>query len=198
MTHVQNKFRNLGGNTDLDKVWYLHLLVIPAKMGCNRGLMFDDIDTPREGTATFCDDGYPTSDSSHFGTAANKKQRDVARAYLRSACHELGHAFNQVHQGNTDYLGEPNADNSIMTTTPDVADFLAGPAPPPGVFPDDISLKFNSHVKHHLVHFPDPVVRPGGMGFEAGHPTRGQAVATGPHRPSLLCTRSAGTKYSAI
>src|SRR5204862_3339230 len=39
----------------------------------------------------------------------------------------------------------------------------------PGVFPDDIALRFNDHVRHHLLHFPDIVVRPGGMTFGSGH-----------------------------
>ena len=48
-----------------------------------------------------------------------------------------------------------------MTTTPSVADVLGGPTTgAPGVFPDQINLAFNEHVRHHLVHFPDtPSVR---------------------------------------
>jgi hypothetical protein len=151
--------------TDLDVNWHFHLIVVPAKLGCSRGVMYDMIDVPREGSASFSDDGYPTSDSSNFGAAANKKQRDVPRAYLRSASHELGHGFNQIHQEQ-----EGGADNSIMTTTPSVADVLAGPTTgQPGVFPDQINLGFNDHVRHHLIHFPDPTVRPGGMTFGSGH-----------------------------
>ena len=57
-----------------------------------------------------------------------------------------------------------------MTTTPSVADVLGGPATgEPGIFPDNIKLEFNDHVTHHLVHFPDIVVRPGGMTFGSGH-----------------------------
>jgi hypothetical protein len=127
--------------------------------------MYDTIGVPREGVASFSDDGYPSSQSSNFGTAANKKQRDVPRAFLRSACHEVGHGFNQIHQEQ-----EAGADNSIMTTTPSVADVLGGPTTgAPGVFPDQINLAFNDHVRHHLIHFPDPVVRPGGMTFGTGH-----------------------------
>lgn len=151
--------------TDLDKEWYFHLIVVPAKMGCSRGIMYDQIGVPREGSASFSDDGYPSSDSSFFGAAENKKQRDVLRAYLRSASHELGHGFNQIHQEQ-----EGGADNSIMTTTPSVADVLGTPASgEPGVFPTNINLGFNEHVRHHLIHFPDPAVRPGGMTFGSGH-----------------------------
>ena len=151
--------------TDLDKEWRLHLVVVPAKITCGRGVMYDQIAVPREGVASFSDDGYPASDSANFGAAANQKQRDVPRAFLRSASHEVGHGFNQIHQEQ-----EAGADNSIMTTTPSVADVLGGPAAgAPGVFPDQINLGFNEHVRHHLVHFPDIVVRPGGMTFGSGH-----------------------------
>jgi hypothetical protein len=151
--------------TDLDKEWRFHLIVVPAKMGCSRGIMYDQIGVPREGSASFSDDGYPTSHSAFFGTAQNKKQRDVPRAYLRSASHELGHGFNQIHQEQ-----EGGADNSIMTTTPSVADVLGtATTGQPGVFPTNINLGFNEHVRHHLIHFPDPAVRPGGMTFGSGH-----------------------------
>jgi hypothetical protein len=89
--------------------------------------MFDSINVPREGVASFSDDGYPSGQSANFGTAANKKQREVPRAFLRSAAHELTHGFNQIHQEN-----EGGADNSIMTTTPSVADSLAAHG---GTFP---------------------------------------------------------------
>lgn len=147
--------------TNLDQEWRLHLIVVPAQLGCGRGVMYDQIVVPREGVASFCNDGYPANESGSFGTAANQQQRDVPRAFLRSACHELGHGFNQVHQE-----GEGGADNSIMTTTPSVANVLGGP---PGIFPDDINLAFNAHVRRHLIHWPDPLVRPGGHTFGSGH-----------------------------
>jgi hypothetical protein len=154
--------------TNLDTEWHIHLVVVPAKLGCGRGVMYDTIGTPREGVASFSDDGYPHTDTTvatNFGTAADKKQRQVPRAFMRSASHELGHGFNQIHQEQ-----EGGGDNSIMTTSPGVADFLGGSGTgAPGVFPDNINLGFNTHVRHHLVHFPDIVVRPGGMTFGTGH-----------------------------
>ena len=56
---------------------------------------------------------------SHYDGAANQQQRNVPRAFLRSATHEVGHAFNQIHQG-----FEGGNDNSIMTPTPGVATVL--------------------------------------------------------------------------
>jgi hypothetical protein len=147
--------------TDLDKEWRVHMIVVPAKLGCGRGVMYDQIGVPREGCASFSNDGYPTSDSSNFGTAANQMQLNVPRAFLRSATHEVTHTFNQIHQEQ-----ETAADNSIMTTTPSVADVLGGPTTgAPGVFPDQINLAVNTTVRHHLNHMPDPVIRPGGWPF---------------------------------
>ncbi|MFF7845340.1 hypothetical protein ACFZC6_42360 [Streptomyces ossamyceticus] len=153
-------------STDLDAEWRTHLVVVPAALGCSRGVMYDQIGVPREGSASFSDDGYPSSDSSNFGLAENQRQRDFPRAYLRSATHEVTHAFNQIHQES-----ETAADNSIMTTTPSVADVLGGPATgAPGVFPDQINLGFNPTVRNHLAHMPDPVVRPGGWPFASWFP----------------------------
>lgn len=147
--------------TNLDAEWRTHLVVVPAAMGCSRGVMYDQIGVPREGSASFSNDGYPKSNSSNFGAAENQQQRNVPRAFLRSATHEVTHAFNQIHQEQ-----ETMADNSIMTTTPSVADVLGGPATgAPGVFPDQINLGFNPTVRNHLAHMPDPVVRPGGWPF---------------------------------
>jgi hypothetical protein len=161
MTNVRNPA------TNLDADWHVHLIVVPAKLGCSRGVMYDQIDVPREGCASFCDDGYPVSDSSNFGVAANRKQREIPRAYLRSAAHEVTHTLNQIHQEQ-----ETTADNSIMTTTPSVADVLGGPATgEPGVFPDQIKLVHNSTVRNHLNHMPDPVIRPGGWPFASWFPT---------------------------
>ncbi len=154
----------------LDTDWRVHLVAVPARLvpPCSRGIMFDssfgaDPDAvPREGSATFSHDGYPAGEvpdgagGSHYDLAADKQQKDVPRAYLRSATHEIGHAFNQIHQG-----FEAGNDNSIMTPTPSVATVL-GTA---GTFPDQINLAFNETVKRHLRHYPDPAVRPGGMDF---------------------------------
>ncbi len=157
----------------LDSEWRYHMMVVPGKMGCSRGKMYDQTGAHREGVVSYSDDGYPTSDSLNFGTAANQKQRNTPRAFLRSASHELGHCCNMQHQEL-----EGGADNSIMTTTPSVADVLGGPASgAPGVFPTNINLGFNDHCRHHLIHFPDPVVRPGGMNWTAGHPSLGGAFS---------------------
>ena len=152
-------------SSNVDTEWRMHLLVVQGNLNCSRGKMYDSIGTPREGVVSYSDDGYPTSHSSNFGAAANQMQRNVPRAFIRSASHELVHGFNQIHQEQ-----EGGADNSIMTTTPSVADVLGGPATgAPGIFPDQIRLAVNQHVRHHMIHFPDPLVRPGGHTFASGH-----------------------------
>jgi hypothetical protein len=152
-------------SSNVDAEWRMHLLVVQGNLNCSRGKMYDSIGTPREGVVSYSDDGYPTSHSSNFGVAANQMQRNVPRAFIRSASHELVHGFNQIHQEQ-----EGGADNSIMTTTPSVADVLGGPTTgAPGVFPDQIRLAVNQHVRHHMIHFPDPLVRPGGHTFASGH-----------------------------
>ena len=148
--------------TVLDSMWRVYLIAIPAKIGCSRGQMFDTgsgnpNNIPREGSVTNSRDGYPASDSTHFGVAQGGMQKDFPRAFLRSASHEVGHAFNQIHQ---EFEGGP--DNSIMTTTPSVADVLFSQGKS---FPNDIILGFNTTVRRHLVHLPDPAVRPGAIDF---------------------------------
>ncbi|KQV11924.1 hypothetical protein [Kitasatospora sp. Root107] len=163
---LMTKVRKTGA--DLDAEWRTHLLVIPGRMGCRRGMMYDiRIGVPREGAVAYSDDGYPSGPQAvFFGTAENRLQRDVPRAYLRSAAHEVTHAFNQIHQDI-----ETASDNSIMTPTDAVADVLGGPdTGAPGVFPDQINLGFNPTVRNHLAHMPDPVVRPGGWPFDSWRP----------------------------
>ena len=152
----------------LDSTWQVHLLAVPARLRCGRGVVFDrgpgadPNNIPREGSATFSHDGYPGDEvpvpggGSHYDGVADQQQRNVPRAFLRSATHEVGHAFNQIHQA-----FENGNDNSIMTPTPGVAEVL-GTA---GTFPDEANLAFNDTVKKHLRHLPDPYVRPGAMTF---------------------------------
>jgi hypothetical protein len=153
--------------SELDTVWRAHLVAVPAELNCGRGVVFDFglIDgVEREGAATFSHDGYPAGATcqglaSSFGAAADELQHQHPRAFLRSAAHEVGHTFNQIHQSS-----EGGIDNSIMTTTGCVGAVIGQAG---GIFPDDIALSFNDTVRQHLIHMPDPAVRPGGMDFGA-------------------------------
>ncbi len=153
-------------SANLDREWLLHLLVVPENMGSGRGIMYDQIGANREGVASFSNDGYP-SPNSNWGTAEGQLQRDVPAAFLRSASHEVGHGFNMMHQSSIG-LGETGTDATVMTTSPGVASFVTSNG---GTFPDDIEFRFNAHVRHHLIHFPDIIVRPGGASWAAGHTT---------------------------
>lgn len=148
--------------SELDTRWRAHLVAIPATLGCSRGWMFDtgggDVnDVAREGAVTQSHDGYPAGDAGDYGVAEDELQKDHPRAFLRSAAHEVGHTFNQIHQN-----FEGGSDNSIMTVTPQVAVTLNNAGED---FPDDIDLSFNATVRRHLIHLPDPAVRPGAMDF---------------------------------
>ena len=155
-------------SSKLDAAWRSIWSPCPHSSAARAGIMFDSSlgadpnAVPREGAATFSRDGYPAADvpvgvgGSHYDAVAGQQQRNVPRAFLRSATHEVGHAFNQIHQG-----FEGGNDNSIMTPTPGVAATIGLG----GTFPDQINLGFNETVKRHLRHLPDPAVRPGAMDF---------------------------------
>lgn len=148
----------------LDKKWKAHLIAIQGRLGCSRGKMFDNEIDPanigdvnnvaREGAVTYSHDGY---NHSNFGDNEDDLQKDTPRAFIRSAAHEVGHAFNMIHQNN-----EAGIDNSIMTVSPSVAGVLNAAGLD---FPEDIDLAFNALCRHHLIHRPDPWVRPGALEF---------------------------------
>jgi hypothetical protein len=110
--------------------------------------MFDQLADEREGACNFIQ---------NFTGVHNDN-----RARLRSAIHEVGHGFNQLHPP-TENL--PN-DNSIMTQSGGVRTVIQNAG---GTYPDDINFAFNAHNRHHLIHSPDVVVRPGGEDFLFGH-----------------------------
>jgi hypothetical protein len=82
------------------------------------------------------------------------------RAKLRSAAHEVGHGFNQLHPPDEEGLF---SDNSIMSQSGEVRRLLGSS------YPAAINFAFNEHNRHHLIHSPDVVVRPGGEDFTFGH-----------------------------
>jgi hypothetical protein len=75
-----------------------------------------------------------------------------------------------------------------------VADVLAADGL---VFPDDINLGFNLTVRRHLVHLPDPAVRPGGMDFFGSAITAPQADQVA-WLPELQLTIDADTSSLAL
>jgi hypothetical protein len=148
---------------DLDMEWWFYHVSLPLDFAEQpgidlKGIMFDDLDdVQREGACSF------------IGNFSGVFNDDGVK--LRSAAHEVGHGFNLVHP--MDENPPAGYDNSIMSVTDDVKelfdDLLAEDASSPLRFPDDINFAFNEHNRHHLIHSPDVVVRPGGEDFGYGH-----------------------------
>jgi hypothetical protein len=137
--------------TNLDKEWQFYHVSVPfnfSPLNGIFGIMFDNIGDQREGACNFIQ---------NFTEVHNDD-----RAKLRSAVHEVGHGFNQLHPPNEAL----SSDNSIMSQSGPVKNVIESSG---GVYPDDINFAFNEHDRHHLIHFPDVVVRPGGEDFEFGH-----------------------------
>ena len=142
---------NRNVSTNLDTNWRVYYVAVPFDSSAPSGLfgiMFDQLDDEREGACNFVN---------NFSGAHNDN-----RARLRSACHEVGHAFNQQHPP----VEGLASDNSIMSQSGPVKTVIEGAG---GTYPDDINFAFNEHNRHHLIHSPDVVVRPGGEDFEFGH-----------------------------
>jgi hypothetical protein len=156
---------------DLDATWRYHILVVPelapatggAMIG---GIMYDDSvlpdsadpdGVPREGLAIGAKYRFPSQPQ--FGSAKGKLLQSFPYLQLRVMMHELGHAASLVH---TEEEVAGGADEYLMTPTSLVAlqGRLIGPD-----FPKNVRLEFDDLCRRHLMHWPDPVVRPGGLPF---------------------------------
>ena len=140
--------------TNLDKEWRFYYVAVLLDSGAQSGIfgiMFDQLQDHREGACNFIDN----FENTNF---------DDNRSRLRSATHEIGHGFNQLHPPTESLL----SDNSIMSQSGPVRTVILNSG---GTYPDDINFAFNEHNRHHLIHSPDVVVRPGGEDFEFGHDT---------------------------
>jgi hypothetical protein len=137
--------------TNLDHEWQTYHVSVPLDFSPDSGIfgiMFDEIGDAREGACNFIQ---------NFTGVHNDN-----RARLRSAIHEVGHGFNQLHPP-TEGLSN---DNSIMSQSGPVRTVIEDGG---GTYPQDINFAFNEHNRHHLIHAPDVVVRPGGEDFTFGH-----------------------------
>jgi hypothetical protein len=136
---------------NLDREWHVYYVSVPldfTPFAGILGIMFDQLADEREGACNFI--------ANFTGNFNDNRSR------LRSAIHEIGHAFNQLHPP-TEGLAN---DNSIMTQSGDARTAILNAG---GTYPDDINFAFNAHNTHHLIHAPDVVVRPGGEDFMFGH-----------------------------
>lgn len=150
---------NRNPSADLDKEWQMYHVSVPFDFSPDSGIfgiMFDQIQDEREGACNF------------IQNMTGKHNND--RAKLRSAAHEVGHGFNQLHPPTEDQ----DSDNSIMSQSGPVSELLGSN------YPNGINFAFNAHDRHHLIHFPDVVVRPGGEDFRFGHPIRLSPIGSSP------------------
>jgi len=141
--------RNPAAN--LDREWQTYHVSVPLDFTPDSGIfgiMFDQLADEREGACNFIQNLTGIHNDN--------------RARLRSAIHEVGHGFNQLHPP-SEVLAN---DNSIMTQSGGVRQVIQNAG---GTYPDDINFAFNAHNRHHLIHAPDVVVRPGGEDFSFGH-----------------------------
>lgn len=149
--------------------WRLWLL-IGSSLGGNFGLMFDDIEPFREGTAGFFDALLP-GDPRIDPAARNKKVGDVPEAFLRTLVHEAGHAFNLSHPKSD--VHSVAVGTSIMNQTGDVLLFATESSP----FPHNVLFAFDEHNRTSLIHSPDPQVAPGWKRFGWGHGSLSSGIA---------------------
>lgn len=150
---------------DLDSGWRYVILAVRRLDSTTRGIMFDAFATdsnnvPREGAALASHWTIPNSTS--WGTTAGSRFGAAMDPYFRTAVHELGHAFNLIHNESEGISG-----TTFMSTTPTVV--AAGTSSNP--FPGNITWDFHATNKHRLRHWPDVYVRPGGRPFASAHST---------------------------
>lgn len=144
-----------------DDTWRLWLFV-GSGQGEILGLMFDDEEPFRQGTAGFFDPEL--GDLPILGPSArNKKIGEVPPAFLRTLLHESGHAFNLFHPKHDVHVVPLGT--TVMNQTGDVMRF----ATTVNTFPENIAFSFDEHNRTSLIHSPDPQVRPGWKRFGFGH-----------------------------
>ena len=130
--------------------------------------MYDQIGVPREGCASFSDDGYPVVGlvelrAGREPEAARRAARVPAQRHARADPHaesDPSGAGNRRRQLDHDHHAERGRRARR-------ARHRASPA----CSPIRSSSAINTTVRHHLNHMPDPVIRPGGWPFASWFPT---------------------------
>jgi hypothetical protein len=138
----------------LDAQWRYHLLAVRQLdvPNTDTGVMYDEVgEVQREGLAVASHWTIPTTPE--WGLVQGRRFGTTA-AYLRTAVHELGHAMGLDHNDRGAHF---------MRETTAIAR-ESGPIP----FPKSIAWTFSPLDEHRLRHWPDPVVRPGGLTTRSG------------------------------
>ena len=137
--------------------WHYHILAVKLLDSPAFGIMYDWMSTDsnsvaREGIAIGSDTRTP--DDVQWGTQKDKRFGEAKMAYLRTAMHELGHAFGLQHN-----MSE--VDNSFMNRTLTIV----SKGTPSNPFPNNIKWNYADENLVQLRHWSDMFVRPGGVEF---------------------------------
>lgn len=139
----------------LDTEWRYHLLAVrfsSVRHG-ERGVMYDRTgSTPREGMLVASH--WPIPDTPQWGLVRGQRAGATV-TYFRTAVHELGHALGLEHEEHGTFVMRPT-------------DAIAAQADAAAPFPTNIAWAFSPADAHRLRHWPDPVVRPGGLALGRG------------------------------
>jgi hypothetical protein len=156
--------------SNLDAEWRYHILVIKqiALEGEQRGWMYDgDVgfnNVPREGLMLASDYVFPQNEA-RWGALRGVRAGTSAPTYFRTVLHETGHAMGLGHNSRGFFFMMPT-------------DSIADGATPDRPFPTNIAWSYSPDDEHRLRHWPDIVVRPGGLVFTKGGLSPGDVTPT--------------------
>jgi hypothetical protein len=164
------------GKVNLDAEWRYYVLAVRQIdiFRAERGIMFDEASggpdgVPREGLMIASHWMIP--DEEAWGLVRGMRM-GATMAYFRTAVHETGHAMGLAHHN--------DFDTTIMRSTDAIAKSSTEAGSPP--FPNNIKWSFASDDEHRLRHWPDLVVRPGGLPFTSGNLSPGNRFESDKHR----------------
>ncbi|KAJ5462259.1 hypothetical protein N7530_010464 [Penicillium desertorum] len=146
--------------SNLDVEWRYHILTVQFLDSTERGIMYDAGATDSNKVAR---EGVGMSShyvpQSGFGLVNGKRWGGEKAPYFRTAVHEIGHAFDLLHNLSNQYF---------MDTSDQIA---AGGERVPPKFPQNIKWNFAEDDLRRLRHYSDIFVRPGGVPFAAASET---------------------------